>query len=403
MTSGTNREAPRTTGAAPPRVDWVKLRAYRMARVQAELRAHDYGACLLHDPVNILYATGARNMQVWSMHMAVRHAVVPAEGNATVFEFGGSEHLVEDLETVGEVRTAIVRHYAAAGARTPQRRERWAEEIRAVVRRDSQGNRRLAVDRHLDYHGGLALARRGLALHDAQPIMSEASLIKSPEEIACMRYSVSVCEDALACVREALEPGVSENELWALYNARVLERGGGWVDNRLLSSGERTNPWFQEAGERAVRAGDLLAFDTDTIGPFGYGADLSRTFLCPPARPTAAQRRLYRAAYDEVHHNLALIRPGLSFREFFERRWKHPAEYPQVYGLLHGIAMYNTYPQIHGSGPQYDGYDGEFRENMTVCVESYIGEAGGCEGVKLEEQWVVAQFERAAISSISQT
>ena len=324
MTSEASREAPRTIGAIPPRIDRVRLRAYRMDRVQAELRARDCGACLLHDPVNILYAIGVRNMQVWSLHMAVRHAVVPAEGKATLFEFGGSEHLVESLETVGEVRTAIARHYAAAGVRTPGRLERWANEILAVVRRDGQGNSRLAVDRHLDYHGGIALARQGLELHDAQPIMSQATLIKSPEEIACMRYSVSICEDALAHVRAALEPGVSENELWALYNARVLERGAEWVDTRLLSSGERTNPWFQEAGDRTLRAGDLLAFDTDTIGPFGYAADLSRTFLCPPARPTAAQRRLYRAAYDEVHHNLALNPP----RSVLSRVLRAPMEAP---------------------------------------------------------------------------
>ena len=51
--------------------------------------------------------------------------------------------------------------------------------------------------------------------------------------------------------------------------------------------------------------------------------------------------------------------------------------------------MYNTYPQIHASGPDYDGYDGEFTENMTACEESYIGEAGGREGVRLEVRCLV--------------
>ena len=33
-----------------------------------------------------------------------------------------------------------------------------------------------------------------------------------------------------------------------------------------------------------------------------------------------------------------------------------------------------------------DHYDGEFEAGMTICVESYVGEVGGAEGVKLEDQ-----------------
>ena len=43
------------TGA---QVDMVALRAYRLVRLQAELKKHDYGAALLFDPINVRYATG---------------------------------------------------------------------------------------------------------------------------------------------------------------------------------------------------------------------------------------------------------------------------------------------------------------------------------------------------------
>ena len=41
--------------------------------------AHDYAGALLSDPMNIRYATGARNMAVWTMHGPGRYAFVATE------------------------------------------------------------------------------------------------------------------------------------------------------------------------------------------------------------------------------------------------------------------------------------------------------------------------------------
>ena len=71
----------------------------------------------------------------------------------------------------------------------------------------------------------------------------------------------------------------------------------------MLASGDRINPWLREASERRVEAGDLVGFDTDMVGPFGYCADISRTFFCGPGRPTRRQKQLYRHALDEIEHN----------------------------------------------------------------------------------------------------
>jgi Xaa-Pro aminopeptidase len=37
------------------------------------------------------------------------------------------------------------------------------------------------------------------------------------------------------------------------------------------------------------------------------------------------------------------------------------------------------------------GYDGLVEPGMTLCVESYMGEVGGDEGVKLEQQVLVTE------------
>ena len=89
----------------------------------------------------------------------------------------------------------------------------------------------------------------------------------------------------MAEMQAALRPGISENELWAELHRGNIARGGEWIETRLLSSGPRTNPWFQECSSRTIEAGDLVAFDTDLIGPYGFCADLSRTWYCGMASP----------------------------------------------------------------------------------------------------------------------
>ena len=45
------------------------------------------------------------------------------------------------------------------------------------------------------------------------------------------------------------------------------------------------------------------------------------------------------------------------------------------------------------------GYDGVIEENMTLCVESYVGAAGGSQGVKLEQQVLITSTGWEPLSS----
>ncbi len=193
-------------------------------------------------------------------------------------------------------------------------------------------------------------------------------------------------------MRAALAPGLSENELWSILHQSVIALGGEYVETRLLSSGPRTNPWFQETGERRIEPGELVALDTDVVGCHGYYCDFSRTFHAGPDEPTAHQRELYRHAFEQVHTNLELLRPGLSFREYSERAWTIPDRFVanRYYLSAHGCGMTGEYPYLYHRMDYADsGYDGELEPGMTICVESYIGEEGGREGVKLEQQVLV--------------
>ena len=130
-----------------------------------------------------------------------------------------------------------------------------------------------------------------------------------------MKWAIAVADLGIEKMQQAARPGVTEVQLWALLSYTNLANNGDWHEGRMLASGDRINPWFQEASERRIQAGDLIGFDTDMVGPFGYFADSSRTLLCGPRRPTRRRKQLYRHALDEIEHNLTLVRDGVSMDE----------------------------------------------------------------------------------------
>ena len=377
----------------PPRRDRPRRRCVVGAseRLRDALRKLDVAGALLADPMNIRYATGTRNMSVWTLHAPGRYVFVATEGPLVLFEFATTRHLAHGFETVDELRDSTPWFYFAAGPRQNEKVALWAEEVASLVATHGGGNRRLAVDR-CDPAGTLRLHARGIELIDVQGPIEMARCIKSPEEIKCLQASMDVCDVAIGRMQEALRPGITENQLWAILHETNAAHGGEWIECRLLASGPRTNPWFQECADRPIEPGDSVGFDTDMVGPNGYLADVSRTYICPGKRPTDRQRALLAQAQEQVEHNMALLRPGLGFREFAERSWKVPDQFVEnrYMTTLHGVGFVDEYPSIpYTQDWKGWGYDGMFEENMVVSVESYLGEPGGPDGVKLEQQVLI--------------
>jgi len=367
----------------------VAARRYRLARIREQLLRHDCAAILLYDPVNIRYALDVSNMQVWTAHNAIRYALVFAEGPAIMFEFKGCHHLCDGYEGVDEVRNSVSWIYMSAGDRASERLSAWGDEIADLMRIHGNGNRRLAVDK-LEPVGFEALTERGLEFVEGQELTEQARAIKSADELTLMRWTIRVCEAGMARIYENSEPGRSEQELWAELHYENARSGGEWLETRLLTCGARTNPWYQECSDYVCQSGEMISFDTDLIGPYGYCADLSRSWTCGHIPMNATQHRLYQAALEQIEHNLELIRPGVSFAEFNDKSWTIPEKHLAYrYSLAaHGVGMADEWPVIllH---PEFDAsHSGQFEENMVLCVESLIGEAGS-ESIKLETQVVV--------------
>lgn len=369
---------------ALPEIDTARMLAYRQGRLREEMIRVDVALTVLVSPVSLRYAGELRSFQLFQSHIPCAYLFVSQERPPTLH---GS---YQQDPTITDIRRARTLSFMYGGHELAEPARLLADDIVRYLAELGTDNRRVAVE-YVNPSITQALLQRGIEVVDGVTISEKARLIKSADEIECMRWAIAVADLGMAKMKEALRPGISELQLWGLLNYTNLANNGDWHDGRMLASGPRINPWYQEASDRRVEAGDLLGFDTDMIGPFGYCADISRTFFCGPGQPTRRQKQLYRLAKAEIDHNLTLMRPGITFEEIRAQAFDVPEEFHQnAYTcVIHGVGMSDEYPfvehRFRGSTP----YQGTLEPGMVICVESYMGAVGERDGIKLEEQVLI--------------
>ncbi len=378
-------------GLEPPHLD--SMREYRLERLCNQLISNDLGGILLFDPLNIRYATDSTNMQLWITHNPARACFVSADGYMVLWDFHNCEHLSAHLPLVREIRGGAAFFYFESGGRVNEHAHKFAVQVDDLMRNHCGNNRRLAVDK-IEVAGLRALDELGIEISDGQHITEQARMIKGPDEIKAMRCAMASCEAAVAEMHKSLRDGVTENDVWSVLHAENIRRGGEWIETRILSSGPRTNPWFQESGPRVISDGDLLSFDTDLIGVYGMCVDFSRSWICGGLEPSEEQKKLYRIAHEHIMTNANLLKPGVKFTDLTRDGHRLPKAFrEQRYGVMfHGVGLCDEYPCIrYPEDLESYGYEGELKAGMMLCVEAYVGAVGGKDGIKLENQLLITE------------
>lgn len=370
----------------PERVDDDRLHAWRLSRLREKLRENDAAMCMLVSPISLRYAADYRDYPLFQSHMPQAYGFLSAEGPTVI------HGAMAGAAWADETRPGRPISFFDGADVLSEYADHLAGDVVDYLSQIGTDNRRVAIE-YVNPSITRALQGRGLDVIDGVRVSEPARAIKSQDEINCIRWAVAVAEHGIARLKIAIKPGVSELQLWGLLNYTNLANNGDWHEGRMLASGPRINPWLQEASSRKVESGDLVGLDTDMVGPRGYFADISRTFHCGPARPTARQRELYQLALEEISYNLELIRPGITLKDFQQRAYVPAEEFqPNAYPcVIHGVGMSDEYPQVkphfRGSNP----YDGVIEKDMVICVESYMGAPGESDGVKLEQQVLVTE------------
>jgi Xaa-Pro dipeptidase len=369
------------------------MREYRWQRLVSHINARDYGAILLFDPLNIRYGSDSTNMQLWNTHNPFRCLVVCADGYMVMYDYAVAKFLSTMNPLVNEQRDGADFFYFDRGDKIADAAEKFAKQIADLVQQHGEGNQRIGVDKPM-LHAIWALENNGFTIFPGEELTEKARAIKSIDEINAMRCAIYACEQSVEAMALAAKPGLSENEIWAVLHAENIKRGGEWIETRLLASGPRTNPWFQESGPRIVQNNEILSFDTDMIGPYGICADLSRSWWIGDGLPRPDMVYAMQHAYEHIQQNMALLKPGVSLRELSARGHRLDAQYEAgKYGcMMHGVGLCDEWPLVAYDDKVVEGaFDYALEPGMCLCVEALVAPEGGDFAIKLEDQVVITE------------
>ena len=374
------------------------MRAHRLKRLVDAVNKRGYGGILMFDPLNIRYATDSTNMQLWNTHNAFRACLVCADGYMVVWDYKNAMFLSKFNALVREQRSGADLFYFDRGDKLDIAADQFSREVRDLIADHAGGNPRLGVDKVM-IHGLRALEAQGFSVIPGEELTEKARSVKGPDEILAMRCASHACETACYEMEKAARAGVpagnmSEDDIWAVLHAENIRRGGEWIETRLLSSGPRTNPWFQECGQRIVQNNEIVAFDTDLVGSYGICIDISRTWWIGDKPPRPDMIEAMKIGVEHIEHNMEMLKPGVTIPELSANCHRLPDRYQNLkYGcLMHGVGLCDEWPLVAYPDQMVPGsFDYALEPGMTLCVEALISPEGGDFSIKLEDQVLITE------------
>ena len=373
------------------RIDFDRLRNYRLTRAKESLDRSDLGAVLLFDPNNIRYVTST-HIGEWQRDKHLRWALLPRTGDPVLWEFSSAakNHRLhapwfpEDSwkADVGSMRGAMNR---ATGVP-----DRQAANIVQVLRERGLENEPLGID--VTDMGTLeALQRLGINVVDAQPVMLEARKLKNEDEFALLDHAAAIVDSVYEEIYRMLRPGVTENQVVAKGMQVLFELGSEHVEAINAISGERCNPHPHVFADRLLRPGDQAFFDI--VHSFmGYRTCYYRCFSVGYATP--AQLDAYKQCREWLDAAIDLVRPGVTTAEIVsvwptakEMGFANEAEcFALQFGHGLGVALYES-PMIS----RLHSLDAPMtiEAGMSFALETYCAAKDGKSAARIEEMVLV--------------
>lgn len=378
--------------------DLQAMRQFRHQRLVDGVNSRNYGALIVFDPLNIRYASDSTNMQLWNTHNPFRALIVCADGYMVMWDYKNSPFLSEFNPLVCEQRSGADFFYFDRGDMAHLAAEKFSHEVKDLIIEHGEGNMRIAVDKIM-LVGLRALEKQGFEIMDGEELTEKARVIKGPDEIKAMRCASHACETAVYKMETEARSGVpsgnmSENDIWAVLHSENIKRGGEWIETRLLTSGPRTNPWFQECGPRLVQNNEIVSFDTDLISSYGICVDISRSWWIGDKAPRPDMISAMQHAHEHILQNMRMLAPGVSMRSLSENCHRLNENYQkQKYGcMMHGVGLCDEWPLIAYPDQLVDGaFEYELEPGMVLCVEALVSPVGGDFSIKLEDQVLITE------------
>jgi len=373
------------------RVDFDRLRNYRVARVREQLEQTDLGGILLFETSNIRYLTST-HIGYWAFNKGERYALITRTGEPRIWDFGSAAKAHRLQQPWMNPENSIGGNTGLQGAIAPTSglQTRAAVEIASVLAEEGVGDMPLGVDM-AETSVFLALQSAGITVSDGQQVMMLAREIKNEDEIMLLTQACAMVDGVYQDIYEFLKPGVRESDVVALAHKRLFEMGSEFVEAVNSIAGERCSPHPHVFSDRLIRPGDTAYFDI--IHAYnGYRTCYYRTFVV--GRATQSQRDAYTQAREWMDAAIQLVKPGASTDEI-ARVWPKAEEFGfpsemEAFGLQfgHGVGVgLHERPIISRLNSLDDPI--EIKEGMLFALETFAPASDGRSAARIEEEVVV--------------
>ena len=374
------------------RVDFERLRAWRLQRVREQLENFELGALLLFETSNIRYATST-HIGYWAFNKGERYALVTRDGGPWIWDFGSAArahrlqlpHMYDESNSRGG-NTGLQGAIApSAGLLTAA-----IAELRDVLAAQGLAGAPVGVDM-AETSIFLELQAQGFEVRDGQQPMMLAREIKSPDEVMLLTQACAMVDGVYQHIFEALKPGIRESQIVALATAYLFDVGAETVEAVNSIAGERCSPHPHVFSDRLLRPGDQAYFDIINVFN-GYRTCYYRPFAV--GRASQPQRDAFKQAREWMDAAIALVRPGVTTDEI-ARVWPEAHEYGfesemEAFGLQfgHGVGVgLHERPIISRLNSLTEPI--EIVEGMVFALETYAPATDGRSAARIEEEVVV--------------
>jgi Xaa-Pro aminopeptidase len=339
-----------------------EIHATRRERAQQKIAELDADAALITSRPNVRYLTG-----------------LASSNAALLLPAGGGGVLATDSR------------YALAAQRDCPDLELVTErfvELRLAAEMASRGLRTVAFEAHemsVERHAELTAAAAGVTTVPFGRRIEELRTVKDPSELELLATACRISCQAIADVFAQIGPGLTERQLAAALDRRMVELGAEHpAFDTIVASGPNGAIPHHSPTDRPMRRGDLITMDFGALYG-GYHADMTRTVAL--GEPAGWQREIYDLVAAAQRSGIEAARPGADVIDVdaAARNLIRDAGHAERFqhGLGHGVGLeVHEAPMIGYSRP------GKLNDRVPVTVEPgvYLPGQGG---VRIEDVLVV--------------
>jgi Xaa-Pro aminopeptidase len=215
----------------------------------------------------------------------------------------------------------------------------------------------------------LPLAFPSAEVVDGGRALQAARRVKTDEEVAAIRASITVAEAGLAAAVAELRPGVSERELTGVFMDAMAGQGVTTPANQDVVRITTPRP---RNGSQVVQPGDLVAFDAGVVA-YGYTGEVGRTWPAGPKGEASRATNLFRR-WNELWARLAeACQPGMAGSALFAAYEAAGESLPNT-PIAHGLGLGFDEPLVIRDLP-VTAAEERFEAGAVMVVTGYVSDA----------------------------